>query len=106
MSYEYSEDALVETATVHVLEEIGWEIQYAWKQETFGPSGLLGRENKSEVILKRYLRNALISLNPDLPENAYDQAIEQIGANRNIQNYRGRETISCSESARLARSRM
>ena len=78
MSYEYSEDALVETATVHVLEEIGWEIQYAWKQETFGPSGLLGRENKSEVILKRYLRNALISLNPDLPENAYDQAIEQI----------------------------
>ena len=78
MSYEYSEDGLVETATQHVLEELGWEVKYAWKFETFGPSGLLGRENKSEVILKRYLYAALTSLNPYLPETAYEQAIEQI----------------------------
>jgi type I restriction enzyme R subunit len=78
MSYEYSEDVLVEAATQEVLEELGWEVRYAWKQETFGTTGLLGRENKSEVILKCYLLNALKALNKDLPETAYIQAIEQV----------------------------
>jgi type I restriction enzyme R subunit len=76
MSYEYSEDALVETATLHTLEELGWIVKTAWKQETFGPNGLLGRENKSEVILRRYLLAALKRYNKDLPESAYQQAIE------------------------------
>ena len=78
MSYEYSEDGLVETATQQVLEELGWEMKYAWKKETFGSDGLLGRENKSEVILKRYLLAALKELNKGLPEVAYQQAIEEI----------------------------
>ncbi|MEM1219742.1 MAG: HsdR family type I site-specific deoxyribonuclease, partial [Bacteroidota bacterium] len=78
MSYEYSEDALIEQATQDVLEELGWTVVTAWHQETFGPKGLLGRENKSEVILSRYLRQALESLNPDLPAAAYEQAIEQV----------------------------
>ena len=75
MSYEYSEDNLIENATKDVLEELGWEIKYAWTKETFGPSGLLGRDNKSEVILKRYLRIALEKFNPSLPEAAYQEAI-------------------------------
>jgi len=78
MSYEYSEDGLVEAATKEVLEDLGWEVKYAWKKETFGPNSLLGRENKSEVILRRYLLSALKTLNNDLPETAYQQAIEQI----------------------------
>lgn len=78
MSYEYSEDGLVETATQQVLEELGWEVKYAWKKETFGPEGLLGRENKSQVILSRYLLIALQKLNPGLPDAAYQQAIDQI----------------------------
>ncbi|MCX6157148.1 MAG: type I restriction endonuclease subunit R [Ignavibacteriae bacterium] len=78
MSYEYSEDALVETATQQVLEELGWEVVYAWKNESFGNDGLLGRENKSEVILKRYLLQSLKKYNPDLPNLAYQNAIEQI----------------------------
>ena len=78
MSYEYSEDGLVEAATQQVLEDLGWEVKYAWNKETFGENGLLGRENKSEVILKRYLLNALKKLNKDLPEIAYSQAIEII----------------------------
>lgn len=36
MSCEYSEVGLVETATQQVLEELGWEIAYAWTKETFG----------------------------------------------------------------------
>ena len=78
MSYEYSEDGLVETATHQVLEELGWTVKTAWKKETFGSEGLLGRENKSEVILRRYLLAALKKLNGELPETAYHQAIEAI----------------------------
>ncbi len=78
MPYEYSEDGLIEAATKDVLEELGWTVTYAWKRETFGDKGLLGRDNKSEVILKRYLLMALKRLNPDLPDTAYQQAIEQI----------------------------
>ncbi|MFZ4752819.1 MAG: type I restriction endonuclease subunit R [Chitinophagaceae bacterium] len=78
MSYEYSEDNLIENATQDVLEELGWEVKTAWTKETFGENGLLGRENKSEVILTRYLLAALQKLNPGLPDLAYQQAIEQI----------------------------
>ncbi len=78
MSYEYSEDALIENATQQVLVELGWKVVPAWKNETFGSTGLLGRENKSEVILKRHLLAALQNLNSGLPDTAYQQAIEQI----------------------------
>ena len=78
MSYEYSEDGMVEEATKDVLTELGWEVVTAWKKETFGKDGLLGREDKSEVILTRELRHALVTLNPDLPDIAYQQAIDMI----------------------------
>jgi len=78
MSYEYSEDNLVEAAAQDVLEELGWQVKTAWTKETFGEDGLLGREDKSEVILKRYLLQALKELNPNLPNVAYQHAIDQI----------------------------
>lgn len=78
MSYQYSEDGLVEAATQEVLESLGWHVVYAWKKETFGADGLLGRENKSQVILTRYLDEALKKLNPGLPEVAYNHAIDQV----------------------------
>ncbi|OPB89594.1 deoxyribonuclease HsdR [Elizabethkingia miricola] len=78
MSYEYSEDALIENATEEVLKELGWEVTTAWKNENFGTEGLLGRENKGEVILERYVLEALQRLNPDLPELAYTRALEKI----------------------------
>jgi len=78
MSYEYSEDNLVEAAAQQALEDLGWQVEYAWTKETFGENGLLGRENKSEVILKRYLLQALEKYNPGLPTVAYQHAIDQI----------------------------
>ena len=78
MSYEYSEDGLIEQATQDVLEELGWQVVTAWQNESFGEDGLLGRDNKSEVILSRYLLQAFEKLNPDLPKTAYEQAVEQI----------------------------
>lgn len=78
MSFEYSEDNLIENATQDVLEDLGWQVVTAWTKETFGANGLLGRENKGEVILSRYLLKALQQLNPNLPETAYQQAIDAI----------------------------
>ena len=78
MSYEYSEDLLIEQATQDSLEELGWKVVTAWKNESYGIDGLLGRDNKSEVILSRYLFEALERLNPDLPTIAYEQAVELI----------------------------
>jgi len=83
MSYEYSEDGLVEAATQEVLEDLGWTVEYAWTRESFSTladrsDGLLGRATKSEVILQRYLMAALQTLNPDLPAMAYQQAIDQL----------------------------
>ena len=78
MSYEYSEDGLIEQATQDVLEELGWQVVTAWQNESFDEDGLLGRDNKSEVILSRYLLQALEKLNPNLPNTAYEHAIEQI----------------------------
>lgn len=78
MSFEYSEDNLIENATQDVLESLGWDVIYAWAKETFGETGLLGRDNKGEVILRRYLYDALKKLNPQLPDTAYQQAIDQI----------------------------
>lgn len=81
MSYEYSEDGLIEQATQDVLEELGWTVVTAWKKESFGTEGLLGREDKNEVVLKRYLLQALQKLNSNHPDVAYEQAIELITQN-------------------------
>lgn len=78
MSYDYSEDGLIEQATQEALEDLGWQVVTAWHNESFGEDGLLCRDNKSEVILNRYLLQALETLNPDLPKAAYDNAIDQI----------------------------
>ncbi|MFZ2451612.1 MAG: type I restriction endonuclease subunit R [Methylovulum miyakonense] len=81
MSYEYSEDGLIEAATQEVLEALGWTVLTAWQKESLSTQenrsdGLLGRLNKSEVLLERYLLPALRMLNPGLPETAYRQAVE------------------------------
>jgi len=51
---------------------------YAYKTETFGPQGTLGRVSEREVVLVRDLRAALACLNPELPESAREQAIEKL----------------------------
>lgn len=78
MSNEYSEDKLVETAAQQVLEEMGWTVVTAWHKETFGHKGMLGREDRSEVVLRIRLFAALMKLNPKLPYLAYTHAIDKI----------------------------
>lgn len=74
-----SEDRLVQqTFAEHLAKVLGWDSVYAYKTETFGPHGTLGRASEREVVLVRDLRAALERLNPDLPESAREQAVEKI----------------------------
>ena len=78
MSIEYNEENLVERAAADILIDLGWKIETAWHNETFGANGLLGRENKSEMILSKFLLPVLEKLNPNLPKSAYKDACNKI----------------------------
>jgi type I restriction enzyme R subunit len=74
-----SEDRLVQkTFADHLHDVLGWESIYAYNTETFGPTGTLGRTDEREAILFRDLRAALQHLNHDLPEVAFEQAVEKM----------------------------
>lgn len=76
-----NEDTLVQqTTTDYLCDQLGWESIYAYNDETFGPEGTLGRKDDREVVLTRYLGEALVTLNPCLPQEAYQDAIRQITA--------------------------
>ena len=75
----YSEDNLTQqTLADYLSAELGWESVYAYNTETFGAEGTLGRTSEHEVVLTRYLFEALVNLNPDLPNEAYQSAVRQI----------------------------
>jgi type I restriction enzyme R subunit len=55
-----SEDRLVQkTFADHLHDALDWESVYAYRAETFGQSGTLGRTSEREVVLVRDLRAAL-----------------------------------------------
>ena len=59
---------------IDIFKKIGWETKKAWKDEVFGKNGTLGRENRSETILSKFLIPSLIKINPNLPEQVYHDA--------------------------------
>ncbi|MBA7569273.1 hypothetical protein ES708_11012 [subsurface metagenome] len=74
-----NENTLVQQTTADYLKDkLGWDSVQAYNQETFGADGLLGRNSDREVVLTRYLREAIKKFNPKLPETAYDEAIHQV----------------------------
>lgn len=75
----YDEDTLVQATTADYLrDELKWESIYAYNTETFGKEGTLGRKDETEVVLTRYLGEALVRLNPGLPQEAYQAALREI----------------------------
>ena len=78
-SLRFTEDNLVQKTTADYLErQLGWKSVYAYNNETFGSDGTFGRENDREVVLTRYLRQALENFNPGLPDSAYENGIREI----------------------------
>ena len=74
-----SEDRLVQATFAEHLESVlGWDSIYAWNQETFGPTGTLGRINERDAVLVRDLRSALVKLNSQLPPSAIEEAITKL----------------------------
>ena len=83
---QYSEDQSVEQPAIKLFEELGWEHIYAY-DETLGPNGTLGRDNRSEVFLTRRLRAAIEHLNPAAPSEAVEQAVTEITKPRTAMHY-------------------
>jgi len=80
MSQAYSEDQLIEQPCMDIFQELNWEIANVYEGETFGASGTLGRDSEADVILRTRFYKALKTLNPNLPQQAYDLAYEAINS--------------------------
>ena len=82
MSYDYSENILVQDSAGNLLQnELGWDVQYAYNKEVLGEKGTFGRKSYNEILLVRYFRAALKSLNPWITESQISEA-ERIFTNR------------------------
>ena len=81
MAHAYTEDQLVEQPAIGLFADLGWQTVSAM-EETLGAAGTLGRETKGEVVLATRLRAALVRLNPTLPAEAINNAIDEISRDR------------------------
>jgi len=77
MPHAYSEDQLVEQPAITLFAEMGWATVSAL-DESFGVKSSLGRETRSDVVLKPRLQVALERLNPTLPAEAIGTAIDEL----------------------------
>lgn len=75
MSYDYSENILVQESAGHLLEqELGWDVAFAYNTEKLGEDGTFGRKSYKEILLTRYFREALLRLNPWITPVQIDEA--------------------------------
>jgi len=81
VSVGYTEDELIEQPAIELLTELGWDHINAL-HETLGPSGTLGRDNQSEIILQSRLLPALKKINPELPSEAFAETIDELTRDR------------------------
>ena len=63
MSWEYSEQHLVQEPAAARMAAFGWKSAFAINEEDFGPGSLLGRDDKTQTVLLRSLRRALRAIN-------------------------------------------
>lgn len=65
MSYDYSENILVQESAGNLLrDELGWDVQFAYNKEVLGKDGTFGRTSYKEILLKRYFNATLKKFNP------------------------------------------
>ncbi|MBW2004162.1 MAG: type I restriction endonuclease subunit R [Deltaproteobacteria bacterium] len=79
---DFSENTLVEQPAIALFEELGWETANCFHELGQGGGSPLGRETRAEVVLVSRLRPVLEKLNPDLPAEAFDLAIEELVRDR------------------------
>lgn len=77
MSYDYSENILVQNSAGDLLhDELGWDVKYAYNTEELDQEGTLGRASYHEVLLKRYFCQALKKFNPWLDAHQTSEAVK------------------------------
>jgi hypothetical protein len=75
MSYDYSENILVQESAGNLLrDELGWDVQFAYNTEKLGKDGTFGRGNYKDILLTRYFEKALKKYNPWINENQIIEA--------------------------------
>jgi len=75
---DYTDDHLFEKPAIQLMQhELGWDVVNCYDEWNGGVSNQ-GRDGKREVVLVSRLRPALQRLNPDLPVEAIEGAMEEI----------------------------
>ena len=75
MSYDYSENVLVQNSAGNLLKnELGWDVVFAFDKEKLGADGTFGRTSYKEILLLRYFRKALRSLNTWITDEQVNEA--------------------------------
>ena len=81
MSYEYSENILVQNSAGKVLsDKLNWDVVYAYNEEVLGENGTLGRHSYKDIVLTRYLKKALFALNDWMTEEYANAAVKVLCA--------------------------
>jgi type I restriction enzyme R subunit len=73
----------VERPALELLAELGWTVVDAYA-ETLGPAGTLGRDSIHEVVLTHRLRDALHVLNPEVPGDIREVALQAVAKDRSL----------------------
>ena len=77
MSYDYSENILVQESAGNLLrDELGWDVKFAYNSEILGENGTFGRKSYKEILLTRFLVEALKKFNPWINETQIAEAIK------------------------------
>lgn len=81
MSWEYSENILVQNSAGNVLQnKLGWDVVLAYDKEQLGENGTFGRKSYKEIVLTRYLRKALFDNNEWMTDEYADSAVKTLCA--------------------------
>lgn len=79
MSYDYSENVLVQNSAGNLLhDELGWDVQYAYNTEVLGENGTFGRKSYRDILLKRYFCEALKRFNPWIDNKQIAEAVQKM----------------------------
>ncbi|ALG67483.1 type I restriction endonuclease subunit R [Beggiatoa leptomitoformis] len=78
---DYSENTLIEQPAIQIFQQLGWKTANLFKEDPNNPKE---RKHQREVILTPRLRASLQKLNPNLPDIAYTQAIEELTRDRSL----------------------
>src|SRR3989338_4416745 len=78
----FTEDNLVEQTVIKLIKELWGDEACHINAYTDAEDAKLERDNRGEVVLKKFLVPALLKLNPDLPADAITQAVEQLTRDR------------------------